>query len=67
MHIEQGKPLLHNQQPLERTTQLIGWHNECERSLRITGFESTEILNQLGFERGMERAGNEAEHGDRGR
>ena len=65
MHIEQGEPLLHDQKPLERAAQLIRWHNERKGSLRGLGFESTEILNELGFKRGMERAGNEAEHGDR--
>ena len=54
-----------DQQPLERQPQLVRRHNERQGGLRMLRFKSTKIVNESGFERGMKRAGHEAEHEDR--
>ena len=64
--IQQREPLLHDQQLLKRTTQLIRGHDKRDGGLGMAGLESTKIVNELRFECGMELAGDEAEHGDRG-
>jgi hypothetical protein len=66
MDVKECQPLLDDQQPLERATQLIRRHHKRDCGLGVAGLENTQIVNELRFECGMKRAGDEAEHGDRG-
>jgi hypothetical protein len=64
--VKECQRLLDDQQPLERATQLIRRHHKRDCGLGVAGLENTQIVNELRFECGMKRAGDEAEHGDRG-
>jgi len=66
MHIQQRQPLLKNQDTFQGTAQMIGRHNDREGSQGIARFYGTEIVNELGLERGMKWAGYKTEHQDRG-
>ncbi|MEK7267988.1 MAG: hypothetical protein AAB093_01160, partial [Nitrospirota bacterium] len=64
-HIEQRELLLDAQEPFHTVTERIGGNDNSERSERIGGFELPDLLNQGELKVGVERTGDNAEHGSR--